>query len=164
MLLHLLYFLSFTRVPGNDVIELDDTSSLVYDRNMMHIKNISKSLTYTTEKDISELYMCSQKYPVPAFKTTCTTHWPTRNKKKSLKLDKRSTCSAITQLPGVYLPLVLFWILDWVCYLKTPMWCIPIQSHDTLHVCSKLCNWSSLSCLVPQFSHLPPVAPFTNMV
>ena len=49
------------------------------------------------------------------------------------------------------------WILDWTCYLWTPLCHVYIPYKDILQGSSRLCNWLSLRRLVSWINPLPPV-------
>ena len=49
------------------------------------------------------------------------------------------------------------WILDWTCYLRTPLCHVYSPNQHILQGSSIVCNWLSLWRLVPRINHLPPV-------
>ena len=65
---------------------------------------------------------------------------------------------ANAQLPGRFSPGHSHWILDWTCFLWTPLCHVCIPYKDILQGSSRLCNWLSLRRLVPWINHLPPVS------
>ena len=64
-----------------------------------------------------------------------------------------SSGSSNAHLPGCFRPFTFLRILDWACYLRTPLW----FSTRNLQGSSGLCNCLLLWCFVPWINHLPPV-------
>ena len=54
-------------------------------------------------------------------------------------------------------PRHFLWILDWICYRRTPLYQFEIFYKDIILGSSRLCDWLSLWCLLPRMNHLPPV-------
>ena len=46
------------------------------------------------------------------------------------------------------------WMLDWTCYLRTPLCHVQMFYWDILQGSSRLCNWLSLRCLVLWINYL----------
>ena len=64
-------------------------------------------------------------------------------------LQLSSSGSANAQLPGCFYPGHSPWILDWTCYLRTPLCHVCIPYWNIPQGSSRLCNWLSLRHLVP---------------